>query len=329
MYDIISIGEALHDIFIQVPTSLLCPAGKPTCEEPFLCMRYGTKMDIEKIYFDVGGSACNGAVAFARLGLKSAYMGMIGKDNYGREIYERLVKERVGKDLLLQKKEFKTGFAFIINGPTGDRTIFIYRGKGDYKKLDFKKIIGKSKRIFIWPLPILGNFVLDKLADLAHKFDLEIFINLGSRQIGNKRITKKILAISKILFLNKEEAELFIGKTKDIFTLLRLLKKMGPQIVVLTAGSDGAFVFDGKIFYNIDNFPVRVIDTTGAGDAFAATFVASYLTSRGNIPEAMTHAAVNAASVVSVFGAQTGLLKKRELLGRLKKHPGFKAEIIK
>ncbi len=321
-FDLVTIGEALFDIFVQVPSSLLCPLGKLECEPALLCFTYGMKMDVRKIYLDVGGSACNAAVAMAKLGMKVAYAGMIGKDFYGEEIFQRLIKNKVSTNLLIRKKEIKSGFAFILAGPTGERTIFIYRGEKDYKLLDLEKILKKAKRFYIGPLPKKANFILPKIARIAKKNSLEIIINPEKNQISDRKNLLPILKVAKMVFMNKEDAEEFTFQT-EIPLILKVLKKLGPELICITEGDKGAHVFDGSLFYKIGKFPTKKVDTTGAGDAFASTFSAIYLQTK-DIEKALKFAACNAASVVSEFGAQTGLLTKGEIRNRLKNYPQVK-----
>ena len=323
---ILSVGEAITDIIIQVPSNILCPTGKPVCDRPLLCFNYGQKIEIEKTIMEIGGSAVNAAVAFAKLGDKSFYAGVTGCDYYGEDILKKLKKEKVKCDYMILDKSGKSGFAIIINGPSGDRTIFIDRGKRDYNKLNLKKI-NTFENIFLWPLPKKAESFFIRFCK-SLPANINLFINPSIHQVSNRKKFIPILKKTKIIILNKEEAEKLVGIiSEDVRKLTKIISSYGPKIVVITNGPNGAFAFDGKDYYSVSAFPTKRVDSTGAGDAFAVTFVQVYEESK-NIIKALNWASVNSASVVATIGAQPGLLTKTEIAKRLKAKPRFSAKKI-
>jgi ribokinase len=128
---------------------------------------------------------------------------------------------------------------------------------------------------------------------------------------------------SEIFIVNVEEAQRIL-KTKetDHLTLLEMLHEKGPYIVVMTDGPKGAYVYtEGQAWYMpIYPDPKPPYERTGAGDAFASTFVAALALGK-SIEEAMTWAPINSMSVVQYVGAQKGLLMKNNLLELLAKAP--------
>jgi ribokinase len=128
---------------------------------------------------------------------------------------------------------------------------------------------------------------------------------------------------SEVFIVNVEEAQRIL-KTKetDHLTLLEMLHEKGPYIVVMTDGPKGAYVYtEGQAWYMpIYPDPKPPYERTGAGDAFASTFVAALALGK-SIEEAMTWAPINSMSVVQYVGAQKGLLMKNNLLELLAKAP--------
>jgi len=128
-----------------------------------------------------------------------------------------------------------------------------------------------------------------------------------------------------VLIINKDEALELVASNKayknkpvkylnDIDNLLKIIKKWGPEIVLITNGKYGAKAFDGKKLYYQKVIKEKMkIDTTGIGDAFGSSFIVGLNIFKGNIKKAMLLASRNAASVISKQGAQNGLLTKREI----------------
>ena len=114
----------------------------------------------------------------------------------------------------------------------------------------------------------------------------------------------------------------------DMPRLIRTLWKAGPATVVLTDGKRGAYAFDGGSIYTVGSFPAHKVETTGAGDSFAAAFMAARMRGK-NLSDCLQWGAVNSASVIAVVGPQPGLLRRAEIERRLKAHPEFKAKELK
>jgi sugar/nucleoside kinase (ribokinase family) len=115
--------------------------------------------------------------------------------------------------------------------------------------------------------------------------------------------------------MNREEAALVTGKpTTSIPDLMTALHELGPKIVVITDGPNGAYASDGTKVIEMPNYPdpAPPFDRTGAGDAFASTVTAA-LALGESLETALTWAPINSMSVVQQLGAQAGLLHRNEL----------------
>ncbi len=149
--------------------------------------------------------------------------------------------------------------------------------------------------------------------------------NPGSEQLkAGASVLKKYFKKTKVLCLNKDEAiELVISdkryknKNNSFFNnnnLLKIIKEMGPEIVVITLGRSGSIAYDGKKIYNQEIIKEqRRVDTTGVGDAHNSAFVYGLELYDGDIQKALILGARNSASVISAQGAQNGLLKKKDI----------------
>jgi sugar/nucleoside kinase (ribokinase family) len=118
------------------------------------------------------------------------------------------------------------------------------------------------------------------------------------------------------LVLNKEEAFYLVGKRK-IWRALRRLLKLGPQLVVITDGPNEVFASEGKYMYYLKPHRVKVIEATGAGDAFASACLAGIIES-GDIESALKWGLANSQSIVTHYGPKEGLLSYKELTEKIK-----------
>jgi sugar/nucleoside kinase (ribokinase family) len=337
MYDIVTIGDVVSDLFIK-PRELkvVCPAGRlkeKTCFEPVLCLRYGDKIPIEDIHYDIGGSAANVAVGLARQGFKVGLIARVGKDTEGEEIFSKLQKSGVSTRFVIKMKEIKTNFSVIFSYK-GERTILVYRGLSDYSLLK-PPLNLKTKWFFVGPLGEGYEKLYNQIASLVATKNIKLALNPGTIQIAEGGL-KEILRITEILFVNKEEAEkiLKIRSPAQPKELLSGLKKMGPEIVIITDGSEGAYCvakrfpseargsysFDGKEYLKIGAFKAKREEVTGAGDAFSSGVLGALILKK-DIRQALSWGIVNSASVIEKIGAQKGLLSIPQIEKNLKKAP--------
>jgi len=127
-----------------------------------------------------------------------------------------------------------------------------------------------------------------------------------------KRKLASILRATTILVLNKSEARLLLNKKIDnIVKLVKELNKLGPQIIVITEGAKGIVAYDGNTLHTLPAYRVKVVNTTGAGDAFASGFLAGIL-HKNNIVHALEMGMANAASVIQFHGTKNKLLTHRQ-----------------
>lgn len=306
MYDVITIGSATFDVFAKTDAELIT-ISTPTTKEELIAYPSGSKILMKSLHFSIGGGGTNTAVAASRLGLKAAYLGNIGKDEHGRRVYELLKKE--GIDFIGTISEDMTNYSVILDSSDEDRTILVYKDASE--KLDFKNI-DKERLMARWfYFCAIDIKILEKLSDYAVKNSIKVAFN-PSNYLAKKGVKylEKVLKNTDLLILNNEEAELLIGKAPTPILLDRL-QRLGPKTVVITSGKDGAEVLYNDIIYQADALKVKVIETTGAGDAFGASFLSGLLL-KNSIEHALKLGVANSASVVSKIGPKNGLLNAKE-----------------
>ncbi|MFW5990867.1 MAG: carbohydrate kinase family protein [Candidatus Nanoarchaeia archaeon] len=321
MYDVITFGSATVDAFAKtdIETISINHDGE---KEEFIAYEAGSKILINELDFQIGGGGTNTAVAFARLGLKVGFAGILGSDTNAEHVKNTLAKENV--DFIGAHAKGQTGYSMILDSCIDDRTILTFKGVNNrlqYSMLDknnlqgkwfyFSSLVGESYNAFV------------KLTEYAKRKKINIAFNPSSYLAKKgKDFLKKPLKNTTLLVCNLEEAELIAGK-HDIKTLCGKISKLGPQYVVVTNGSEGAYAYHDGILYYIPALKTKVTETTGAGDAFAAGFLGA-LISKNNIRYALRLGVANSSSVIRHIGAKNRLLTMKQAQREIKKVKGVK-----
>lgn len=314
MFNVIVIGDCCFDTFIQIQQAKLLESTK----EKMLCLNYGSKIPIDKIEVSTGGNAANVSVSLNKLGLKVGIYTILGDDEKGEKIFQKIKKEKINAKFIKKEKNSKTNCSFIINFK-GDRTILVYHQPRKY----FLPKLDKTEWIYLTSIGENHEKFHQQIIDLVKKKKIKLAFNPGTYQLktGFKKL-KKIFKIATVLVINKEEARFLVkGATnKDVEKnneLLKILKNYGPQVVVITQGREGAWAYDGKEYFKISALSGPRVDATGAGDSFASAFLAGFIYQK-NAEQALKWGIINSGFVIRKIGAQNGLLKKNELMKILK-----------
>jgi ribokinase len=326
-FDILSIGDIVTDAFIK----LIDDEEKIIHEkdgETFLAIPFGTKIPFDHAEVIEGvGNAANGAVAFARLGMKTGFVTNVGGDQEGRDMIAALGKNDVDNRFVRINPGKKSNCHYVL-WYKEERTILI-----KHEEYDYHWPYMRPKEIPRWVyFSSISKHALDYHDDVADWLDenpgVHLALQPGTFQIemGAKRL-HRLYKRSSILILNREEAALVGGgKHEDINDLFDHLHALGPQVVVITDGPAGAYASDGHQRLQMPLYPdiAPPVDRTGAGDAFASTFVAA--AAKGlSMEDALRWAPINSMSVVQKVGAQSGLLTEKELQTYLHKAPAHYA----
>lgn len=324
-FDILSIGDIVTDDFIE----LLEQEEKVEHEKDgstWLAIPFGTKIPFKnREVIDAVGNASNAAVAFARLGLKSGFVTNVGGDEYGRSMIAALTKNGVDHSLVRINADKKSNYHFVLRYKA-ERTILIKHEEYDYQwpHLHTKEI---PKWAYFSSISEHAIPYHDEVSDwLDANPEVKLAFQPGTFQMeaGAERL-KRIYERSEVLILNREEAvTVGGGNHEDVHDLINKLHELGPKIVVVTDGPAGAYASDGQNRYKMPLYPdpAPPVDRTGAGDAFASTFVAA-LANGHNIESALQWAPINSMSVCQQIGAQAGLLSEQDLEQWLAKAPDW------
>jgi sugar/nucleoside kinase (ribokinase family) len=309
--ELLSIGDASVDTFLTPSESeVQCKVDTKEC---LICFSYGDKITVKNLDFSIGGNAANNAVGISRMGIKSGILITMGDDNVGTEILQSLKNEHVDTTYAFQQKETRSNYSTVINY-SGERTIFVYHAPRSYE-------YPVQLPSYNWAyLTSMGEnfepFYIHIAEWLKKNPTIKLGFNPGSWQFkaGVDKI-KNILALTYVLFVNKQEAEKLTG-IKPVSDgekeLLTSLSKLGPKICVITDGEAGSYAYDGKRFIKVGILPVNAYERTGAGDAFGSGFLAALIKGK-TVDEAMLWGLSNSASVIGYTGPQKGLLHDSEI----------------
>ncbi|MCX8147474.1 MAG: carbohydrate kinase family protein [Candidatus Woesearchaeota archaeon] len=324
-YDVITIGSATVDVFVKTSSEDLIDIKTPSSEEKFTCYPLGSKILITDLQFMTGGGGTNTAVSFSRLGLKTAYLGNIGNDANGKKVIEELKKEKV--DFIGTIGKEKTNYSIILDSIGHDRTILVYRDASEYLNFDkVKKNKLKAKWFYFSSMTGKSFDAAVKLMEFAKKNNIKIAYNPSEYQVreGAKKL-KPLLEKTDALVFNRDEASILSGLRRDepIEKIIKTIMHMGPKIVVVTDGPNELYCSDGASIYSLMPRRVKIVETTGAGDAFASAFVAALARGQG-IEFALRLALVNSESVIQHYGAKNKLLTWNEAVKIMRGCPSVK-----
>lgn len=314
MFDVISIGDGTIDTYIKIhDAEVRCSLHKENCK---ICVEYGKKIPVDQLLHLVGGNACNNAVGSARLNLKTAVYMNLGSDAQGKQILDKLRSEGVNTRYVVLNKGMDSNYSAVLTF-LGERTIFVYHQDWEYRLPDLE-----AARWVYFTSPsqsFIHSNLLNELIQYLERTHAKFVYNPGTFQIKmDIKKNPRLLSLTELFIVNKEEAEVILKKEKGI-SVKRLLKgiaDLGPKMVVITDGKDGSYGFDGDGYFKLEAFPSRLMEMTGAGDAYATGCMAGLMHGK-DLKEAMRWGACNGASVVEHMGAQEGLLTYNKMHERL------------
>ncbi len=315
------LGEAMSDTFIALEDAEIV-SGK----EKMICLPYGEKLNATKMVHKSGGSAFNVSVGLKRLGLDAYLMASIGCDSEGTRLKSEMSKVGINSSNVVESAKFETKAAIILNGKDGDRTIFVYHGRGvlDKEMINWDNI-KDGAWFYLGPMSDTAKEIIEFLLQVVEEKKLKLVVNPGSVQVDwSKDDNLRMISASELYVLNKEEAEKIMGKTEDEKSLLAKFIEAGAKKVVITDGMNGSNSYDGNKYYHLGIVKVKTVDMTGAGDAYLSGVVGG-LISGNSLADAMAWGAVNSAGVVQKLGAQDGLSTITEIKKK-KEEIALKAE---
>ncbi len=318
--DFLAIGDITTDAFIRLSQASVRNDAKTGT--PLLCMPFAEKLPYESVDVISGvGNSPNAAVSASRLGLKSALITNIGDDQNGTDCLSVLKQNSVVTDYITIQRDKKSNYHYVL-WYEADRTILVKHQQFNYQ---LPEDMPAPRWLYLSSLGAhtedyhtqIENF-LKKNPETKLAFQPGTFqINLGAEHLSS------LYKRCEVFIVNKEEAQRILKTDEtDIVKLLKGVHALGPYIVLITDGPHGAHCYaEGQVwFMPIYPDPKAPFERTGAGDAYASTFVSALALGK-SIEQALLWAPINSMSVVQYVGAQKGLLTQAMLNDFLTKAP--------
>lgn len=305
---IVGLGNALVDVLLKLENdSVLSEIGVKKGamdlidKEQMIMLRKKQEM-LERSEVP-GGSVCNTIRAMARLGAKTGFIGKIGSDSVGSFYENSIVKAGVAPYFV--KVEGISGSSTVLISPDGERTMCTFLGPAATLSADEinKKILESYQLIYIEGYLIVNELLFRATLRNAKELGLKVALDLSNFNIVNgfKDMLKEVIPqYVDILFSNESEAEAFTG-LKAIEAVKEISKMV--DISIVTVGKEGALVGCSGNVISVPAEGGKPVDTTGAGDHFAAGFL--YGQSIGaTLKQSAQIGSVLSGYAIDVIGAQ-------------------------
>jgi len=289
MLDLISIGALNIDLIARVSRF-------PVADE---------EVAVQDLEISHGGSAANVAVGVSRLGYSSGFVGMVGSDQFGEMLIEDLKREGVDVSHLI-RTEGNSGLVFAVINPAGERILYSSTGvssKFDRSLMPVDYIKGAR---FLHLTSIIGEKAIDTLefaSNVACDNNIKVTLDPGSilAEKGCKALSG-ILGNCYLITPSQIEANMLTGLQGE--DAGRRLLEYGPKAVIITGGAEGCLLITKDLTRDVPALRSKAVDTTGAGDSFAAGLISAFLENKG-LEEATEFATLVASISVTRRGART------------------------
>lgn len=319
-YDLYAIGNALvdmeyevHDEFFkkhQIDKGLMTLVDEE--RQKYLLDALGTAPKKQQC----GGSAANTAIAAAQFGAKSFLTCKVAKDPIGNFYFQDLQDNGVDSNLMHQdREEGITGKCLVMVSPDAERSMNTFLGitstiskaQVDPEAIRNSQYMYMEGYLVASPTGREAAIHSRKIAESAGVKTALTFSDVNMVKFFREGLREMIGDGIDLLFCNEAEACSFTDSS-DIMVAREKLKTIAKTFVI-TLGENGAVIFDGKTFIDIEPYPTKAVDTNGAGDMYAGAFLFAITNGHG-FAEAGALASMSASRVVAQFGPR---LKKEEL----------------
>lgn len=319
----LAVGDIITDAFIKLDENY---ASVFTDENGYkrLSFELGAKLPYESVdVVEAVECSPNAAVSMRRQGFDVSLMSWLGADGPGKDMIKYLKAQGIHTDELVIEDGKKTNYHYVLRFGA-DRTKlqrfedYSYEWHAPKRKPDwlYLGVLGEKT----WPLHEGMLRYLEENPEIKLAFQPGMYhLVWGAEKLAG------FYRRAEVVILNREEAVTVTGGNHDdVHDLINKLHELGPNIVVVTDGPDGAYASDGRQRLKMPLYPdpKEPLDRTGAGDAFASTFVAALARGHG-IEGALQLAPINSMSVCQAIGAQAGLLSEEKLEQYLKSAPDW------
>jgi sugar/nucleoside kinase (ribokinase family) len=319
---IIGLGNALVDVLIRLENEKILstytlPKGSMTLVDRDMSNLLQAESEGLEKNMASGGSAANTIHGLANLGVETSYVGKIGRDELGKFFESDMIKAGIRPFLYHSSTDTGRVMAFI--SPDSERTMATYLGAAvELVESDITEEVFEGYDYLCIEGYLISNLPLfSKAIHIARNMDLKIAVDLASYNIVEQYreiLMQEVLHFVDIVFANEEEAKALtgLGPEEAVNEIARMC-----EIAVVKTGEKGSLVKQGENLVHIPARKVKSIDTTGAGDCYAAGFLYGLTRSLG-LEKSGQIGTLLASHIIQVVGPKldkrTWKLVKEELL---------------
>jgi sugar/nucleoside kinase (ribokinase family) len=328
-YDVYGIGNAIVDIVTEVEESFFTTNGVEkgvmTLVDEKRQIELMKAIDMNRSKMTGGGSAGNTVTAINQFGGKSYYSCLVAHDTMGKFFLDDLKRNGIDTNITYEKcPEGHSGRCLVMTSPDAQRTMNTFLGVSSFlspSHLD-EAAIKDSSYLYLEgylvasPKGLEAMKAAKKIAE-ANKVSVALtFSDPSMVKYFSSQMQEIVGASVDLLFSNDEEAMMYTG-TNSVNDAREELKKMAKRFVI-TLGANGALIFDGDTFIQIEPYKVQAVDTNGAGDMFAGAFLYA-ITHGHSYAEAGKLASLASSRVVSQWGPRLETIQIQKVLRDLTK----------
>lgn len=323
-YDVYGIGNALVDIVTEVDDEFFqkneVEKGVMTLVDEKRQLQLMKAINMKESKMSAGGSAANTVIGVNQFGGKSFYSCLVAHDDLGKFFLEDMKRNGVDTNLKYEDcPEGHSGRCLVMTTPDADRTMNTFLGMSSFMSVDQvnEEAIKNSSYAYLEGYLVAspkGTEALMETKRIAEKNNVRTaltFSDPNMLRFFSKNFDQVIGASVDLLFCNEEEALMF-GETDSLAEAREKLKQAARHFAI-TLGANGALIFDGDTFIEIEPYKVRALDTNGAGDMFAGAFLYG-ITHGHSYAEAGKMASLASSRVVSQFGPRLDPQQAKKVL---------------
>ena len=325
MKKVLGIGNALTDMLVNLRTDDVLtrnnlPKGSMSLVDDELQTAISKSVAGLPYYLSLGGSASNTIRAMARLGCPVGFIGKVGPDKTGEFFLEAL--NNIGIEPFISKGSQRSGKCVSLISPDGERTMITHLGAAlELEAADVPQSVFEGyDYLYIEGYLVQNSELITSVVKRAKEAGLKVALDLASFNVvaENKEFLKDLVAkYVDIIFANEDEAKAFTDEPEPV-NALQMISSM-CELAVVKIGTRGALIKRGdEVLHAGIMAAAKRVDTTGAGDFYAAGFMAG-LCNDLSLRQCGTIGAITAGKVIEVVGTTLGEDVWREILQLFRK----------
>ncbi len=312
--DVIALGSCTMDLIFDVDDIMRMDLiDRNNEEKKYICVENSSKLNVKSVRFYPGGSAANIACDLANIGLKTAYIGGIGKDANGEASMDDMEKHNVDTSgIKIFEKDATATSVILVNSFYKDRSILAYKGANDlFGKEHIQQDMFTHAKCFAWT-SLTSDSAIGAIRECINLGKQNQMLVAAAPSISiikkRKEEAQNLVKNSTIISLNDEELEELTGE-RDVSDGMQILIDWGMEVVNVTMGKEGQWITNGKKLVKTAPPTIHVKDTTGAGDATMSGLIYGKIRDLSLEQTAKICASMSAMEIEAT-GVRVGLPKK-------------------